>query len=121
VAASAAKWGVGGAYTRGGLPQSGGSVDVRGSSVFTMKGTRLRATMAGLRVEARGASVFTMSGGRIQGGTDSDGFTKNIFARRGLVALRVVASAAEWGAGGAYTRGGVPKSGRRRRHCADWR
>jgi hypothetical protein len=64
------------------------------------------------------ASTFTMSGGRIQGGTDSDGFTKNGIPggnQRGA-ALHVDiwapdVTSAKWGTGGTYTKGGVPQTG----------
>ncbi|MDR2178305.1 MAG: hypothetical protein LBP20_09755 [Treponema sp.] len=78
------------------------------------------ANGGGVRVGSDGAvgAVFTMSGGRIQGGTDSDGFTKSGIPggnQRGA-ALHVDmwapdVTSAKWGSGGAYTKDGAPQTG----------
>jgi hypothetical protein len=54
--------------------------------------------------------LFEMYGGRIQGGADSDGFTRNTSKNgRKNAALFLVMSSAKWGAGGTYTKGvGAP-------------
>ncbi|MDR2631550.1 MAG: hypothetical protein LBC60_11565, partial [Spirochaetaceae bacterium] len=58
--------------------------------------------------EGTGAT-FTMKGGRIQGGADSDGFAKNSGHDAAVGVPR--SDMAKWGAGGAYTKGGVSQSG----------
>ncbi|MDR1231474.1 MAG: right-handed parallel beta-helix repeat-containing protein [Spirochaetaceae bacterium] len=52
-------------------------------------------------------AMFTMKGGRIQGNADSDGFAKNTGTN---AALDVGKGSAQWGTGGAYTKGGVSQT-----------
>jgi hypothetical protein len=55
--------------------------------------------------------MFTMKGGRIQGSTASDGFAANIVTGNSGAALMVGSTAAKWGTGGTYTKGGVSQTG----------
>jgi hypothetical protein len=71
---------------------AGGGVLVAKSGAFTMEGGTISGNSAiGTKGGAGGGVVvgyaaFTMKGGRIQGGTDSDGFTKNIGAKENMAA-----------------------------------
>jgi hypothetical protein len=107
----------GGEISNNSAGEGGGGVAVRGNSVFTMEG----GTIAGNTADNYGAGgvfvatkMFTLKGGRIQGSTDSDGFAKNTAGGNWAVqsALSVwKGGTAKWGAGGTYTKGGVPQSG----------
>ena len=95
---------------------SGGGVYVHGgdqekNASFIMEGGTISGNSASWTggVDVRYAT-FTMKGGRIQGSTDSDGFTKNIGPGE-MAALSVYDSTAKWGTGGAYTKGGVSRTG----------
>jgi hypothetical protein len=87
------------------------SADNKGGGTFIMEGGSISGNIAeyggGLQVSE---STFTLKGGRIQGGTDSDGFTKNTVTEDGdcwwAMALFIdEGSTAKWGTGGAYTQG----------------
>jgi hypothetical protein len=92
----------------------GGGVAVWGGK-FTMKGGVISGNTAGS--DAGGVKVvhegsFTLEGGRIQGGTDDGSYTKNSAVEKPAeAALGVYNSAAKWGTGGTYTKGGIFQTG----------
>jgi hypothetical protein len=110
---------------QGGEAKGGG---VRVSGTLTMTGGAIYGNSAQGRTLSVGGgvffegvkgviSLFTMSGGRIQGGTASDGFTRNIViggsqfgAALNLDNYEGTATA-KWGIGGTYTKGGVNQTG----------
>ncbi|MDR1972965.1 MAG: hypothetical protein LBQ46_13715 [Treponema sp.] len=107
----------GGAISGNTAAGSGGGVrifngDNKGGGTFTMEGGAISGNTAkyggGVSVSE---STFTLKGGRIQGGEDSDGFTKNtVYGDDGgwwCMALDVYKGTAKWGTGGAYTQGPV--------------
>ena len=109
----------GGIFTMSGGTISGNSaVGTRGSGGcrFTMSGGAINGNSVtryggGVMIQGSG-STFIMEDGRIQGGTDSDGFTKNT-ATLGYVSLAVNANydTVKWSTGGTYTKGGVNQTG----------
>jgi hypothetical protein len=96
----------------------GGGVTFGDDCKFIMEGGTISGNSAGKgggiffrnnpNYKGYGAS-FTMKGGRIQGGTDSDGFTKNS-GTNAAIGVRS-SEMAKWGTGGTYTKGGVPQTG----------
>jgi hypothetical protein len=93
----------------GGVAVSGEAFSGKPGGTFIMEGGVIFGNSAG---EGGGVKVvhnglFTLKGGRIQGGTDSDGFTKNRNTDNGnSAALCVVwGGRAVWGTGGTYTGG----------------
>ena len=104
-------------YSSGGGVSVCGNDDGSGRATFIMEGGAIfgnvtaspinRAMSGGVDVRY---SNFTMKGGRIQGNTDSDGFAKNTGSHENTAALFVWDTTAKWGAGGVYTKGGIPQT-----------
>jgi hypothetical protein len=98
----------------------GGGARVFNNGTFTMEGGVISGNTAkwggGVHVKE---STFTLAGGRIQGGTDSDGFAANTDSGTSG-AMNVYKCWPKWGAGGAYTKGGVPQRGGSNIFAEDW-